>query len=244
MGSSRAGKSALTDMNLVHIQATRPTAMQVMLDTKPRYRAEKERGCFRMGRRDAAYRYESWRKGPTIPNSCVVDIWDEKPFKSFFKEPGEIAIMQGAEVTDWKRMLHLLNGFVNAQIKGRERRVVVDELLDFYQRNTLGIDSRNDVFYRTVRAGGERGIGSDFNLHRPHGAPPLIIAMASRINLFHLRMESDMKYLREAGIRDAQSPEGNYIFRQYQIEPGGTVSKPFTGKLELPDWYLSQLSET
>jgi len=53
-----------------------------------------------------------------------------------------------------------------------------------------------------------------------------------------------MKYLREIGIRDAESPEGNWVFRQYQIQPGGTVSKPFTGRLELPDWYLSQLSDT
>jgi len=114
----------------------------------------------------------------------------------------------------------------------------------FYQRNTLGIDVRNDVFYRAARAGAERGIGIDLNSHRVHGLPPLILQMASRVNLFHLRTDADMKYLREIGIRDAESPEGNWVFRQYQIQPGGTVSKPFTGRLELPDWYLSQLSDT
>jgi len=53
-----------------------------------------------------------------------------------------------------------------------------------------------------------------------------------------------MKYLREIGIPDAKSPDGDYIFRQYRIQPGGTVSKPVTGKLALPEWYLSQLSDT
>lgn len=114
----------------------------------------------------------------------------------------------------------------------------------FYQRNTFGIDTRNDVFYRAARAGGERGIGLDINAHRVHGLPPLILAMATRVDLFHLRMDSDMRYLREIGIKDAESPNGNYVFRQYRIQPGGTVSKPFTGKLELPDWYSKQLAET
>jgi hypothetical protein len=53
-----------------------------------------------------------------------------------------------------------------------------------------------------------------------------------------------MKYLREIGIKDAESPEGDYVFRQYKVQPGGTVSKPFTGKLVLPEWYKSQLAET
>lgn len=135
-GGTRAGKSALMEWTMRHVQRTRPEAMQILVDTKPRFRAETERGRFkgmRGGRKDAAYRYESWTAGPVIPNSVVVDIWDENPFKNIWHEsrPGEIAIMQGADLEDWKRMLLLLKGYVNAQIKGRERRIVVDECLDF-----------------------------------------------------------------------------------------------------------------
>lgn len=244
-GGTRSGKSALSDMTLMHVQHVRPHALQVLVDTKPRYRAEMERGPFRRGRRSAAYRYESWEAGPTIPNSVAVDIWDEKPFQGLWKDhPGEVAIMQGAEFEDWRRMLALLRGFVNANIKGVERRIIVDEVLDFYQRNTFSIDNRNDVFYRAARAGGEKGIGLELNSQRVHGLPPLILNMATIVNLFHLRTDSDMKYLREIGIRDAESPKGNYVFRQYRIEPGGTVSKPFTGRLSLPGWYMSQLADT
>lgn len=114
----------------------------------------------------------------------------------------------------------------------------------FYQRNTFGIDTRNDVFYRAARAGAERGVGIDLGAHRVHGLPPLILAMASRINLFHLRTDKDMRYLREVGIKDAESPKGEYVFRQYNVKPGGTMSEPFTGTLNLPEWYLSQLSDT
>lgn len=133
VGGTRAGKSALMEWTMRDVQHTRPNAMQILVDTKPRFRAETERGRFRRGRKSAAYRYDSWTAGPVVPNSIVVDIWDENPFKSLFDQnrPGEIAIMQGAELEDWKRMLLLLKGFVGAQIKGRERRVIVDECLDF-----------------------------------------------------------------------------------------------------------------
>jgi hypothetical protein len=115
----------------------------------------------------------------------------------------------------------------------------------FYQRNTWGIDPKNDVYYRAARAGGERNIGIDLRAHRIHGMPPLILNMLSRVTLFHLVSDSDMRYLRESvGILDAESPKGNYVFRQWTREPGGTVSRPTTGRLILPDHYLAQLSPT
>lgn len=136
-GGTRSGKSSFQEWEFRTVQRERPTAMQILVDTKPRFRAEKERGPFRRGRRSAAKRYESWAKGPVVPNSVVVDLWDEKPFRGLWKEPGEIAIMQSGESRDWKRMLALLDAFTKAQIKGRERRIIVDECLDF-TRETLG----------------------------------------------------------------------------------------------------------
>ncbi len=131
IGGTRAGKSSLTDMTMMQVQSERPIAMQVLVDSKPRYRAETERGRRYTSRKSAAHRYESWQAGPTIPNSCLIDIWDDHPFKGMWDKPGEIAIMQGGEYDDWRRMLQLLKGFVSAQIKGRERRLIVDECLDF-----------------------------------------------------------------------------------------------------------------
>lgn len=114
----------------------------------------------------------------------------------------------------------------------------------FYQRNSWGIDPKNDTFYRIARAGGERNIGLDMGAHQVSGVPPLILKMLSRATLFHLRTDADMKYLQAIGIKDAESPDGNYVFKQYTVEPGGTVSNAVTGTLELPDSYLAQLSAT
>lgn len=130
-GGTRAGKSAFQDWSLRHIQTTRPDAMQILVDTKPRFRAQHEKGFRPSWRKDASHRYQTWAKGPIVPNSVVVDLWDDKPFRGTFDSPGEIVILQSGEERDWRRMLELLDGFVKANIKGRERRIVVDECLDF-----------------------------------------------------------------------------------------------------------------
>ena len=53
-----------------------------------------------------------------------------------------------------------------------------------------------------------------------------------------------MKKLNEVGIPDQLSPEGNWVFKQWKVEPGGTISEPITARLDLPEEYLSQLAET
>jgi hypothetical protein len=125
-----------------HVQRTRPDAMQVLVDTKPRFRAQYEKARDPRKRRDAAHLYQAWAKGPVVPNSVVVDLWSDKPFLGTFREPGEIVILQSGEARDWKRILELLDGFTKANLHGRERRIIVDECLDFTRQiltvSTLG----------------------------------------------------------------------------------------------------------
>jgi hypothetical protein len=253
-GRSRTGKSSLMDWEVREVQSTRPTCMQIVVDTKPRFRADKERGRVLSGvkasykrRKDASKLYESWQKGPVIPNSVVVPLYDDHPFRGLWNadNPSEVAILQSGNASDWPHMLHLLEAFCAAQIKARERRIVVDEALDFYNRSTFSIDYKHDVFYRTARAGGERAIGIELGAHRIHGLPPLVLNMLSRVNLFHLADDSDLIHLRRSvGIKDAESPEGDWVFRQWEVKPGGKLSDPFTGRVTYPESYLKQLSST
>lgn len=247
-GTSRTGKSSLMDWEIREVQDSRPTCMQILIDTKPRFRAEKIRGPYSFrNRTDASKLYKHWAKGPVVPNSVVVPIWDEHPFRGLWNSnnPNEVAIMQGAEERDWLRMLHLMDAFVKAQIRDRERRVVFDEVLDFYQRNTWGIGGKTDPIYRTARAGGERSIGLELGAHRLHGLPPLVLNMISRVNLFHLSDDGDLRHLKASvGIKDAESPKGGFVFRQWVKVPGGELSEPFTGRVTYPQSYLDQLSAT
>lgn len=247
-GRSRSGKSSLMDWGIREVQSSRPHCMQLLVDTKPRFRAEKIRGPVGYrNRRNAEKLYEHWTKGPTVPNSVVVPIWDDHPFRGLWNSnnPNEVAIMQSGDAADWKRMLQLITAFTAAHIRDRERRLVFDETLDFYNRNTWGIAGTNDPIYRTARAGGERMIGIELGSHRIHGLPPLVLNMLSRVTLFHLSDDSDMIHLRRSvGIKDAESPEGDFIFRQWVVTPGGKLSEPFTGRVTYPQSYLDQLSST
>jgi hypothetical protein len=249
-GGTRTGKSSYMDWTMRRIQETRPSCMILVADTKPRFRAETLLNPrWSSGRLSAEKEgtYKSWTAGPVLPNSVRVELTSAHPFRGLWdlkEHPGEIAVMQSDELADWKTMNALMHEFVSHQTGGRERLVVVDEGLDFYQRNTLGIDARRDVILRTARAGGERNIGLLLGAHRPHGIPPLLNTLSSRVTLFHLRYDADMKYLRDMGIMDEKSPEGNYVFRHYKVEPGGAVSAPVTARFTYPQWYLDQLSAT
>jgi hypothetical protein len=249
-GGTRTGKSSFMDWSLRYIQKTRPDCMTLVADTKPRFRAENLiNPRFTSKRLNAAeqHTYDSWTAGPTLPNSVRVELSSAHPFRGLWNlknHPGEIAIMQSDELRDWKLMNALMHEFVAQQTGGREKLIVVDEGLDFYQRNTLGIDSRRDVILRTARAGGERNIGLLLGAHRPHGIPPLLNTLSSRVTLFHLRYDADMRYLWDMGIKEAESPEGNYLFNHYTVEPGGSVSPPAIARFQYPESYLKELSTT
>lgn len=248
-GGTRTGKSSFMDWSMRYIQATRPEAMILVADTKPRFRAQtRPYGPAKMAlRADAKKLYNDWAKGPVLPNSVAVDLSSSTPFRGLWnydKHPGEIAIMQSDNPWHWKLMLDLMGHFTSRKMP-RERILVVDEGMDFYQRNSLGIDPRNDVILRSARAGGERNIGLLFGAHRPYGIPPLLNTLSSRVTLFHLRFQRDMQYLWGMGIPEDESPpDGNYVFKQYSIAPGGVVGAPIAARLQLPDQYLKQLSAT
>lgn len=242
-GTTRSGKSCHLDHEMRYIQTARPDAMQLLLDTKPRYRAETERGRFNpRSRQSAAYRYKNWSKGPVIPNSVYCDIWSDHPFRGLWSKPGEIVIMQSGDERDWLRMLTLTMRFTKVHVEGRERRIVADEVLDFYGRTTWSINNKNDAFYLASRSGGERNIGICLGAQRVYGLPILVRNMFSRITLYHLDEEKDMRYLNSNGIPDAASPSGDFMFRQWRKQNGGTVGKPIAAKLEYPESYLSQLA--
>lgn len=249
-GGTRTGKSSYMDWSMRHIQETRPSAMLLVADTKPRFRAEKVAyGPGGKWRKEAAKvgLYDDWASGPIVPNSVAINIHDEHCFRGMWdveKYPGEIVIMQGGTRPDRERMVALMRSFVDKKLKDRERLVIVDEGLDFYESNAGSINWRDDVLVHIARAGGERNIGLFFGAHRPYGVPRLLNTMSNRVTLFHLVYRNDMRLLNDMGIPDEETPDGNYVFRQYVRQPGGTISKPMTARLALPESYLGQLAAT
>lgn len=242
-GTTRAGKSSHQDMETRAISEQRPECMQLLFDTKPRYRAETERMPLNpRGRRSAAWRYTDWAKGPVLPNSVVADMYSDHPFRGLWTKPGEIVIVQSGDVQDWLRMLHLSMAFVKAHVGQRERRLIADEIMDMYGRSTMSIRNRDDVFYLAARSGGERNIGIGFGAQRVKGVPILLRNTMSRCTLYYLDLDMDVHELHANGIRDAECPPGDYAFKQWRKQPGGKFSDPVYGRLEYPESYLNQLA--
>jgi hypothetical protein len=236
------------DMLIRHAVMTRPKVRPLVLDTKPRFRAEIERsGPGGKIVRDAKRHYEDWEQGPTIPGSYKLDIHAEKPLKGYWKEddPCRVVIAQTDDETERHKLLEIANTWFMSRNPNADRLFVVDELLDFYHGNGVCISSRNNVPLKVNRAGGERGFSGLYGAQRPKGIPVQITEELSYLYLFHLRFRQDMKFLWENGVpENIYPPDEDYAFRLISIAPGGKAEDKGLYRLKLEDWYTSQLSDT
>jgi energy-coupling factor transporter ATP-binding protein EcfA2 len=257
LGGSRSGKSTLLDHLLQNIVKQRPQSQSLLLDSKPRFRAELERiGPGGKVIRDADRYYNDWEKGPVVPGSYRADIksGDLKPYWKE-KDPCRIVILQTDDANLRPRLLEISNGWFEKRSKNNDRVFVVDELLDYYHGNGVCI-SRHNVPLKVNRAGGERGFSGIYGAQRPKGIPVQITEELSDLYLFHLRFESDMKYLYENGVPINVKPPKDeceddpctcgkrYTFRHLKINPGGQVSDRGLHRLIPSPSYLAQLSDT
>lgn len=248
LGGSRSGKSVLLDHLAQNIIHNRPHAEEFLLDSKPRFRAEIERfGPGGKMIRNADKHYTDWEKGPTVPGSYRLDL-SQPMLNNYWKEkdPCRVVIAQTDSAEERPKLLEISDEWFQTRKRGADRIFIVDELLDFYYGNGVCISSRHNVPLKVNRAGGERGFSALYGAQRPKGIPTQITEELSHLYLFHLRFQSDMKYLWENGIpRDIMPPEEElYAFKHISIDPGGRASYKGMYRLRPSPSYLLQLSDT
>lgn len=245
LGGSRSGKSVAIDMLLRCVIMLRPKVEVLLLDTKPRFRAEIEKvGPYV---RSAEHNYTDWEKGPVVPGSYRMDIHADNPLKGYWKpnDPCRVVIAQTEEETERPLLLKIGTKWFNIQKRGADRLLVVDELLDFYHSNAVSIDPRNNVPLKVNRAGGERGFSGLYGAQRPKGLSLQLVEEMTLLLLFHLKYEDDMRYLYQMGLpRSVTQPDEDYVFKLVKFNPGGRAEYLGEFRLKLYDWYLRQLSET
>jgi hypothetical protein len=249
LGSSRSGKSVAADHIHMNIVKMRPQSEHLLLDTKPRFRAELEKiGPGGRIVRDASRYYKDWEKGPIMPGSYRHDI--NNPDLSMYwkpKDPCRTVILQTEKDEERNKLLEIADtGWFEVRKKGADRVLRVNELLDFYYGNGVCISSRHNVPLKVNRAGGERGFSGIYESQRARGFPLQLVEEATLILLFHLKYEDDMKFLWQNGVpRDIYPPKDvNYAFRMITTNPGGMAEDHGLYKLTPKPWYLEQLSDT
>jgi hypothetical protein len=248
-GSSRTGKSVLADHIHFNIVKTRPQSQILLLDTKPRYRAELIRyGPGGRFIKDADYLYKDWEKGPYIPGSYHHDI-NSNDLSPYWrpKDPCRTVILQTDRDHERARLLEISDEqWFEKRIPHADRVLRVNEMLDFYYGNGVCISSRHNTPLKVNRAGGERGFSGIYESQRVKGFPLQIVEEATDILLFHIKFEDDMKFLWQNGVPREVTPPKDipHLFRYIETTPGGFATDHGLFKLTPEEWYLKELSDT
>lgn len=208
VGGSQAGKSTLMEIlgrDFVARYAHRG-GRRLILDSKPRYRAEMtEQGV------SAARRYRKWDHGKAVPGSIVVD--DPRKIKLAFDHTDTV-IMQCEDRTGIDRLLLGAREFLDASRRGRPQLLQVDETLDFFHSNGAprgGVD----VIERSARGGRERGTSGLYGSQRTKGIPTALLSELTRLYCMRLDFKADAKRLPEMGAPEsimAHIPTDEHLF--------------------------------
>lgn len=210
-GYSGAGKSVLAERLIEHFTLDRKSPRVLILDGKPRFRGQWELSGY-----SAARRYKKWRRGPTMPDSVVLNILDDpaEQLRAAWTLGATTAIAQ----TDDPNLIPLLRGFGRAFYQGSQDKydqlLYSDETADFF--GTTGSASRGDALLQVVRSGRERNVAFLGAAQRPKGLPHSFLTELGQAYIFRLDSAGDLKHLEDMGLpMDALPPEEDYVFRYF-----------------------------
>lgn len=208
IGGSGSGKSTLADRlgidwdrRYAHVGGKR-----LILDRKPRYRADKTSTGL-----PAKRLYRKWDHGSFIPGSVLVETPDDLSLA--WKTGAHVAIVQGDSDADIPRMLAVATKFLKDARASRPQLLQVDETLYFF--GPSGAPKGGTDILKTYAVGGrERGVASLFCSQRTKGFPPSILEECNRLYLFRLDYRDDVKRLKEMGapVEDSTIPSREHEF--------------------------------
>lgn len=176
--------------DFVHRYAHRG-ARRLILDTKPRYRAERT-----VQGRSARRRYRTWGHGQPIPGSLLVE--DPADLAFGWSTGAHTIVMQTESSADVGRLVQGASTFLQQSSARRPQLLQVDETLDFFHGNGSPRGG-DDAIMRCARAGRERGTGALYGSQRTKGLPPTLLEEVSRLYCLRIDYKADAKRLQEMG---------------------------------------------
>lgn len=222
LGMSDVGKSTLEMRLIEHWLDQQPEPRVLILDGKPRFRAEWE-----LSGLSAKRRYKGWTRGDVVPNSVALDFSGHSgSIRAQLKQAWSLKFHSViAQTSDQKELLFLRAAadwfYTDSQDK-YSQLLVVDELADFF--GTTGAASRGDALLKVVRSGREKNISFLGAAQRPKGLPQSFMTEVSAVYLFKLRSKKDMQHLEDLGLPGAASPPSKkhifYFWNDYTERSG------------------------
>ncbi len=236
IGASQSGKSELAT-HLINDYRDRVGASVLVIDTKPRFRAEWAPSGLKAQRR-----YRDWSYGEPIENSMLVNLDAPASIDDVWSTGCDVAIAQvegDMSTQQLAGMLWIVKRFYDKSRANKPRLLYVDELGDFYGSNgslRSGLWGVGDQIIRCIRAGAERGVAVLTASQRPVCIPTQAVQEASVFYLFQLDNETDMTTLYQRGLSRKVPPidierEPRFSFRVFDKREHPPVLR--TGKLAI-----------
>lgn len=210
LGGTGTGKSTLGEYLIQHFVAEFPRGRVLILDSKPRMRAE-----WLPDGTSAARRYRRWDHGTVIAGSMAVHL-DGNPkaaLRNVWTHGVQIAIAQALEgAADRHRLIAVLEAFNRSARASRPQLVFIDETLDFFHGNGSPIGGSDAILW-TFRGGREKGVSAAAGSQRGKGIPIQLRSELSQFYGFKLDHLTDVRECYEFGFpRGSMLPTEDFEF--------------------------------
>jgi len=223
VGASGTGKSTLAKYLLDEWRKDYPRSRVMVVDTKPRWRAE------RMPDGSSPKKlYAKMAKGDSIPGSmCLSSMADWELSWDHDTNPSQTVVVQRIQ-KGWKDQkatqratVHfglacMERYFAGASIK-RESLLYIDEGHDFFTATGSALGS--DIIQRAYRAGREIGLTELSGFQRPSGLNLQVLTETNYAALFRINFENDVKKMYAMGWPKGVAPptyDDEYGFRLWR----------------------------
>lgn len=206
IGGTGSGKTTLEEMLIYDFSDRYPKSRILILDTKPRFRAE-----YLVNGLSAKHLFKHWAPSDTIPGSVLIRRADQ--LNDAWRLGAKVVIAQCELQEERKYLVDCAEAFFKSARHSRPQFLCVDETADFFHMNGAPIAGSSDALIRTARAGRERGTAALYCTQRAKSIPGSIIEELTQLYLFMLDSEDQLKRCVEAGApKWIQAPEVEHQF--------------------------------
>lgn len=224
VGATGTGKSTLAAWLLTQFRNDYPESRIIVMDTKPRWRAQ-----YLWDGGTAERRYKRMAVGDTIPGSMALERPDEWPLVwDRHVNPTQTVVCQNVRATQRANIQFqtwAAEKFFRTQDAKRPSIIYFDEGMDFY--TTSGSARGSDIVQRCYRAGREMNLVTMFGSQRPISINKQILSECNYLACFALDNRADVRRLWEYGWPKTELPPTMHDINActekcYMHDPAGT----------------------
>lgn len=221
LGGTGSGKTTLEEMLIADFYNRYPSSRVLILDSKPRFRAE-----FHPNGLPAKRTFKHWKPSTTMPGSVLIRYASQ--LDDAWRLGARIVVAQCERQAERPLLVACAEKFFNDARHSRPQMLCVDETADFFNLNGSPIGGSGDALVRTARAGRERGTAALYCSQRPKSIPGSIIEELTQLYLFSLDSRDALKRCIEMGAPEwIEPPEHNYEFMLWTKRDKRQVYGPF-----------------